>query len=61
MPAGHHKPKPDNADARKRRKCLMCSNQFNSDWAGDRVCKSCRNSRAWKDGDTQRPYNVGRN
>ena len=34
----------------RERKCLMCSRDFRSEWAGNRVCKKCRTSSAWKEG-----------
>jgi hypothetical protein len=34
----------------RERKCLMCSREFRSEWAGNRVCKKCRTSSAWKEG-----------
>jgi hypothetical protein len=30
------------------RKCLMCKEVFASEWSGERVCKRCRSSGAWK-------------
>ncbi len=26
----------------QRRQCLRCKNYFDSDWSGNRVCKTCR-------------------
>ena len=34
----------------RERKCLMCSRHFSSEWSGNRVCKKCRTSSAWKEG-----------
>lgn len=46
-PGSAPKPKPD-AAAQKMRRCLMCRNEFKSSDAGDRVCKSCRGTSAWR-------------
>lgn len=34
----------------KTRKCLMCGETFKSEWAGERVCKSCKSTSAWRTG-----------
>ena len=34
----------------KTRRCLVCSEDFVSAWAGERVCKKCRSSTAWRQG-----------
>lgn len=34
----------------KVRSCLVCSEDFVSAWAGERVCKRCRSSAAWRNG-----------
>ena len=34
----------------KPRRCLVCSEDFVSAWAGERVCKKCRSSTAWRQG-----------
>ncbi len=34
----------------KTRKCLMCGEAFESQWAGERVCKSCKSTAAWRTG-----------
>jgi|GEM_PF-1773148 len=34
----------------KTRKCLMCGETFESQWAGERVCKSCKSTAAWRAG-----------
>lgn len=34
----------------KKRRCLVCSEDFLSAWAGERVCKKCRSSTAWRQG-----------
>jgi hypothetical protein len=32
----------------KTRRCLRCRATFESDWAGNRVCKTCKNSGTWR-------------
>ncbi len=34
----------------KVRKCLLCSTHFESEWAGERVCKKCKATAAWRQG-----------
>jgi len=34
----------------KTRRCLSCSEDFPSAWAGERVCKKCRSSTKWRQG-----------
>ncbi len=35
---------------RKTRKCLMCNAKFDSAWAGERICKKCKSTEAWRRG-----------
>lgn len=37
-------------DDQKARKCLRCSMTFASEWSGERICKRCKNSNAWRNG-----------
>jgi hypothetical protein len=46
----HTKPPPDEVPVPKTRFCLMCSEKFVSKWKGDRVCKRCKGTAAWKQG-----------
>ena len=34
----------------KVRRCLCCGEDFDSAWAGERVCKKCRSSARWRQG-----------
>ena len=34
----------------KTRRCLVCDSNFLSAWSGERVCKKCRSSTAWRQG-----------
>jgi predicted RNA-binding Zn-ribbon protein involved in translation (DUF1610 family) len=44
------KPEPDRAPVKKKRKCLMCRNEFNSNHIGERVCPSCKETSVWRSG-----------
>jgi len=45
---GETEPSPMHKE--KTRRCLVCSEDFLSAWAGERVCKKCRSSTAWRQG-----------
>ena len=48
----HSKPAPTPVPgARKARRCLMCRNPFESEWVGERVCRRCKDTSAWREGD----------
>jgi hypothetical protein len=34
----------------KVRKCLMCREPFPSEWAGERICRKCKSTAAWRNG-----------
>jgi len=34
----------------KTRKCLICKSEFQSEWAGNRVCTRCQSTAAWRQG-----------
>ena len=40
----------DDKTNRKTRRCLMCGQPFLSEWAGERVCRSCKSTAAWRTG-----------
>jgi hypothetical protein len=35
---------------RKIRTCLMCRTDFESEWSGERICRRCKASAAWRSG-----------
>jgi len=37
-------------DEAKERPCLMCGEAFASSWPGERICRRCRSSAAWRHG-----------
>ncbi len=38
------------AHVRTRRKCLRCETEFDSAWAGERICPHCKSTSAWRSG-----------
>ncbi len=45
-----HETFPRQEDPRTRR-CLMCATDFLSEWSGNRICKRCRSSAAYRSGE----------
>ena len=44
---------PKEADSNletKTRRCLMCREDFESEWAGERICRRCKGTTAWRTG-----------
>jgi hypothetical protein len=39
----------------KERHCLSCEGTFTSHWAGERVCKNCKQGSAWRAGVSYKP------
>jgi len=46
--------------APKRRTCLRCLTEFESEWAGERICTRCKGTAAWKAGTSAQSHPVGR-
>lgn len=34
----------------KTRQCLVCQDAFESAWAGERICRKCKSTAAWRSG-----------
>jgi len=34
----------------KTRRCLVCRDAFESAWAGERICRKCKSTAAWRSG-----------
>jgi hypothetical protein len=34
----------------KMRACLVCKKPFESQWAGERICRSCKSTATWRSG-----------
>jgi len=43
-------PDADSGPETITRSCLMCSDAFPSAWAGERICKKCKSTSAWREG-----------
>mgnify|MGYP001463186439 CR=1 FL=1 len=37
-------------DERKTRQCLVCKDSFLSEWAGERICRKCKQRAEWRNG-----------
>jgi len=44
-----HKEAETNLESKSRR-CLMCGETFESEWAGERICRRCKGTTAWRTG-----------
>ncbi len=44
------KPEPDRKYDAKERRCLKCREEFLSSWPGERICRTCKSSSAWREG-----------
>ena len=47
---------PAPADIPKTRQCLKCATEFQSQWAGERICPRCKGTNAWRSGDPIRSH-----
>jgi hypothetical protein len=55
------KPLPERVHVAKPRRCLMCEEAFESRWAGERVCRRCKDRDGWRNGTSLPPdYEAGR-
>ena len=34
----------------RMRRCLRCGERFPSEWAGERICRKCKSTVAWRRG-----------
>jgi hypothetical protein len=34
----------------KTKPCLICKSPFPSEWAGERICRKCKSTTAWRSG-----------
>ena len=48
MGAGEEHSERERASEQKIRKCLICRSPFPSAWAGERVCRRCKSTTAWR-------------
>lgn len=45
----------ESMDEPKVRQCLRCQSEFQSSWAGERICARCKGSNAWRSNVPLRP------
>jgi hypothetical protein len=38
------------SDVPRTRVCLRCRKTFESEWSGERICRSCKSTTNWKNG-----------
>ncbi len=53
MGGRHEKSEPKRTTEQKMqkiRKCLICRSPFPSAWAGERICRRCKDTAAWRSG-----------
>ncbi|MBT5414813.1 MAG: hypothetical protein HOK81_09450 [Rhodospirillaceae bacterium] len=43
---------PERVHKAKARTCLMCSETFESAWAGERICGKCKALAVWRNGNS---------
>jgi hypothetical protein len=46
----HKKPETEREPTPKTRACLVCEEPFPSEWAGERICRRCKSTAAWRSG-----------
>jgi hypothetical protein len=46
----HEKSESARSTEQKIRKCLICRSPFLSAWAGERICRRCKDTAAWRSG-----------
>ena len=50
MDDDHKKPGAERATDPKTKQCLVCKSPFLSEWAGERICRRCKSTAAWRTG-----------
>ncbi len=48
MEKNSKRPETERDTVRKTRRCLVCAQPFQSEWAGERVCRKCKSTAAWR-------------
>jgi hypothetical protein len=46
----HKKPASGRDTIPKTKPCLICKAPFLSEWAGERICRRCKSTAAWRSG-----------
>lgn len=47
-------------EAARMRQCLKCTTPFFSQWNGERICKRCKASKSWQNGDIHSRVSAGK-
>jgi hypothetical protein len=50
MDDDHKKPPSMRDSDPKTKPCLVCKSPFLSEWAGERICRRCKSTAAWRSG-----------
>ena len=50
MDDDHKKPASGRDIEPKTKPCLVCKSPFLSEWAGERICRRCKSTAAWRSG-----------
>jgi hypothetical protein len=50
MDDDHKKPASVRDTDPKTKACLVCKAPFLSEWAGERICRRCKSTAAWRSG-----------
>ena len=53
--AHYSKPTPERTYVSKTRNCLKRREPFESDWAGERICRRCKGTHGWREGVASTP------
>jgi len=51
---------PARGDVPRERRCLRCNSVFWSEWFGERICRRCKSSNAWRTAVSVRSSSPGR-
>ncbi|WP_417518579.1 hypothetical protein [Minwuia sp.] len=51
-PSGNDPSTHATADVAKTRSCLRCAEKFESSGFGERICRRCKSSTTWRNGNT---------
>ncbi len=57
MAKNQSKPKPERTYVAQTRRYLRCSEPFESEWSGERVCRRCKGTHGWREGVASTPVN----
>ena len=49
-PAAEPAREPEPSQVARTRRCLKCAEAFDSEWAGERICRRCKGTAVWREG-----------